>query len=192
MIAMRLRKPLLALSLAAGMLSLAAAQRPASFKGASLPLDVGDARAVVLFFIATDCPISNRTLPEMLRVEREYAAQHVKFWFVYPNLTETPAAIREHEATYGIRDVALTDPRQQLARLTGAAITPEAAVLIPQHGSLRTVYLGRIDDRYLSLGTERPAPTRHDLEASLAAVLDGRPVPAPGGPPIGCSIVNTR
>jgi hypothetical protein len=116
----------------------------------------------------------------------------VKFWFVYPNLTETPTAIREHEATYGIKEDALTDPHQQLARLTGAAITPEAAVLIPKNGGLRTVYLGRIDDRYLSLGTERPVPTRHDLEASLAAALDGRPVPAPGGPPIGCSIVNTK
>ena len=191
----------LALSLSAVLLPFTAtAQRPASLKAAplpdakaaSLPLDAGEARAVVLFFIASDCPISNRTLPEMLRVEHEYAAQHVKFWFVYPNLTETPASIHEHEAAYGLRDEALTDPHQQLARLTGASITPEAAVLVPQGGSLHTVYLGRVDDRYLSLGTERPAPTRHDLEASLAAVLNGHPVPAPGGPPIGCSIVNTR
>jgi hypothetical protein len=200
MVAMRFRAILFALLLAGGLLPIAApAQRPTSLKAASLPFDVGDARAVVLFFIASDCPISNRTLPEMLRVQHEFAARHVKFWFVYPNLTETPAAIREHEATYGIKEEALTDPQQQLARLTGANVTPEAAILVPHTGikdgsssGLRTVYVGRLDDRYLSLGTERPAPTRHDLETSLAAVLDGRPVPAPGGPPIGCSIVNTK
>jgi hypothetical protein len=67
--------------------------------------------------------------------------------------------------------------------------TPEAAVFVPRNGALREVYRGRIDDRYLSLGTERPQATHHDLEEAIRAVLAGKLVPQPGGPPVGCSIV---
>ena len=43
--------------------------------------------------------------------------------------------------------------------------------------------VGRIDNRYLSLGTERPQATHHDLEEAIRAVLAGKLVPQPGGPP---------
>jgi len=169
---------------------LASAAPPSSAqKQSALPFDFGDARAVVLYFIASDCPVSNRLLPEMLRIEREFAASRVHFFFVYPNTTETAATIRVHRAAYGLAYNTLTDPRETLARLTSANVTPEAAVLIPQNKSLRPVYTGRIDDRYLSLGTERPAATRHDLEDAIAAVLADRPVPPPGGPPVGCAFM---
>jgi thiol-disulfide isomerase/thioredoxin len=156
---------------------------------AQLPFAIGDARAVVLYFIASDCPISNRLLPEMLRIEREFAARRVRFYFVYPNSTETPATIRAHHIAYGIEHNTLTDPHEALAKLTGANVTPEAAILIPQGKSLKSVYTGRIDDRYLSLGTERPAATHHDLEDAIAAVLSNHSVPPPGGPPVGCAFM---
>jgi hypothetical protein len=70
-----------------------------------------------------------------------------------------------------------------------ATITPEAAVFLPAGANLREVYRGRIDDRYLELGRERPAATRHDLEQAILAVLANHPVPPPGGPTVGCSIV---
>jgi hypothetical protein len=50
-------------------------------------------RAAVLYCIASDCPISNRSLPEMKRLERELSACGVSFWFVYPNVTETAAGL---------------------------------------------------------------------------------------------------
>jgi hypothetical protein len=157
---------------------------------AALPLDIGGARALVLYFIASDCPISNRTLPEMLRVEHEFAARGVRFFFVYPNTTETPATIRDHRAAYSIGPNVLTDPDQRLARLTGANTTPEAAVLIPQDSTLKPVYVGRIDDRYLSIGTERPAPTPPAHPAPHAAQRAAHPLAPPGGPPVGCAFMN--
>src|ERR1700757_1301320 len=54
-------------------------------------LSTPGAEAIVLFFVASDCPISNRYLPEMQRIEKKFAAQHVVFWFVYPNVGETSA-----------------------------------------------------------------------------------------------------
>jgi hypothetical protein len=180
---------LLCLALLGDGLSSAAPQSSAPRRQTGLPFAAGDARAVVLYFIASDCPVSNRLLPEMLRIEREFAARRVRFFFVYPNSTETEATIRAHRIAFGIEHNTLTDPLETLAKLTAANVTPEAAVLVPNGSALRPVYTGRIDNRYLSLGTERPAATRHDLEDALAAVLAGRPVPQPGGPPVGCAFM---
>jgi hypothetical protein len=65
-------------------------------------------------------------------------------------------------------------------------------VFVLQGGELREVYRGRIDDRYLSLGTERPQAMHHDLEDAIRAVLANKPVPQPGGPAVGCSIVTLQ
>jgi hypothetical protein len=67
-------------------------------------------------------------------------------------------------------------------------VTPEAAV----YASGRIVYHGRIDDRYVDLGLERPSPTVHDLGDALAAVLAGRPVKHPVTQPVGCFIADFR
>ncbi len=148
--------------------------------------------AIVLFFIASDCPISNRYLPEMQRIESKFAAQHVVFWFVYPNVGETSEAIRRHEAAYGAEGHILLDPHHKLVAITHAKVTPESAVLVPEHGgteTLRTVYHGRIDDRYLEIGRERPAATQHDLERAIVDVLQHRFVQPPDGSAVGCGIV---
>lgn len=148
--------------------------------------------AVVLFFVASDCPISNRYIPEIQRIESKFAAQHVVFWFVYPNVGETPEAVRHHEATYGAEGHILLDPHHTLVALTHAKVTPESAVLVPEHAgaeTLRNVYHGRIDDRYLEIGRERPAATQHDLERAIVDVLQHRSVQPPDGPAVGCGIV---
>jgi hypothetical protein len=83
----------------------------------------------------------------------------------------------------------LLDPKQSLVALAHATVTPEAAIFLVDGDNLREVYHGRIDDRYISLGQERPHAQHHDLELALAAALAGRPVPPPEGPAVGCSIV---
>ena len=147
---------------------------------------------LVLVFVASDCPISNRYMPELVRLRSRFAADGMALWFVYPNLTETAGAIRAHQATYGANGDVLRDPDQKLARMTGAKVTPEAAVLVRNGSEMRVVYTGRIDDRYLSIGKERPRATRHELAEAIGAAMTGRRVAGPGGPPVGCGIVGTR
>ncbi|HTW78628.1 MAG TPA: redoxin domain-containing protein [Terracidiphilus sp.] len=147
------------------------------------------AKAVVLFFAASDCPISNRYIPEIERLNGEFARQGVSFWWVYPNPGDTAAVVRQHDVQFNIRADSVLDTEQRLTRMAHATITPEVAVFISSAAGLREVYRGRIDDRYLALGQERPAATKHDLEMAIRAVLDNGPVPKPGGPPVGCSIV---
>jgi AhpC/TSA family len=151
-----------------------------------------DASAVVLFFAASDCPISNRYVPEMRRIEQEFAARGVVLWFVYPNFGTTADAVKQHEAAYGAENHVLLDPDHDLVTLAHAKVTPESAVLIPDRrggGTFRAVYHGRIDDRYLRLGQERPKATQHDLERAISEVLEGRVVQQPNGPVVGCGII---
>jgi AhpC/TSA family len=148
--------------------------------------------AVVLFFAASDCPISNRYLPEIRRLEEEFVAQGVVLWFVYPNFGTTSNAVKQHEAAYGAERHVLLDPDHQLVNLVHAKVTPESAVLVPERrkgDTFRAVYHGRIDDRYLRLGQERPKATQHDLERAIFDVLQGRAVERPNGPAVGCGII---
>jgi AhpC/TSA family len=160
--------------------------------GRPVTLALPASRAVVLFFAASDCPISNRYVPEMQRLARQFDPLGVRVWFVYPNPGDTAKVVRAHDQEFSITANTALDNKQTLTQMAHATTTPEAAVFVPEGQELREVYRGRIDDRYLSLGTERPQATRHDLEDAIRAVLAHKPVPQPGGPPIGCSIVTLQ
>jgi len=147
---------------------------------------------VVLIFAATDCPISNRYVPEIARLNRKFSARGVRIWWVFPNPEDTAGAIARHNREFAIGEPTLLDTRHALVHLAHVSITPEAAVFKWDGTVLREVYHGRIDDRYLSFGQERPQPQRHDLEAAIASSLDGQPIQSPTGPPIGCSIDFTQ
>jgi hypothetical protein len=145
-------------------------------------------KAIVFLFTSTDCPISNRYAPEVRRVVSTYASQGVVFRLVYPNPAEQAPAIREHIAAFGYGDamLPLRDPTLALVKYVKATVTPEAAVVVGN----RVVYVGRIDDRYVDLGLERPAPTTHDLADAIAAILAGRPVAHPTTQAVGCFIAD--
>jgi AhpC/TSA family len=147
------------------------------------------ARAVILFFAASDCPISNRYIPEIQRLAKQFEPAGVRVWFVYPNPGDTANIVRAHDLEFSITGSTALDTTQGLTQMAHVTVTPEAAVFVPQSSGLREVYRGRIDDRYLALGTERPQAAHHDLEEAIRAILAGKSVPQPGGPPVGCSIV---
>jgi hypothetical protein len=149
-------------------------------------------RALVLFFAASDCPISNRYVPEIQRLTKQFEPLGVRVWFVYPNPSDNAKTVRAHDAEFAIDANTALDTNQSLVQMAHVTVTPEAAVFVPQGGQLREVYRGRIDDRYINLGTERPQATRHDLEEAIRAVLAGKQVPRPEGPPTGCSIVTLQ
>lgn len=145
-----------------------------------------DAPATVLLFTAVDCPISNRYAPEVRRLTARYAAAGVRIWLVYANRDESPAAARAHATAFDYGLPVALDPGGVLADRAGATVTPEVAVF-DRAGGL--AYLGRIDDRYVDFGVDRPVPTTHDLADAIAAVTAGRPVPVARTRAVGCAIV---
>jgi len=140
-------------------------------------------RATVFVFITTDCPIANRYAPEIQRLTAIFAPQGVRFWLVYGNPHEPLASIRNHLRQFQYTIPALRDPEHALVRFTKVTVSPEAAVVDPG-GVL--LYYGRIDDRWVDFGRDRPSPTRRDLAEALRATLDGKPVAQTGTPAVGC------
>ena len=148
------------------------------------PLQADAGKPVVLIFIRTDCPISNRYAPTIQQLSAQYA-EKVGFWLVYPDKSESSAAIEQHLHAYGYKLPALHDPEHALVKLGHAEITPEVAVF-DAGGVL--VYHGRIDNWYVTFGRTRPAPTTHELDDALQAVSKGsKPQVATAGA-VGCYI----
>ena len=140
-------------------------------------------RATVFVFITTDCPIANRYAPEIQRLTAIFTSQGVRFWLVYANPHEPVVSIRNHLRQFQYAIPALRDPEHALVRFTKVTVSPEAAVVDPG-GVL--LYHGRIDDRWVNLGRDRPSPTHSDLADALTATLDGNPVAQTGPPAVGC------
>jgi len=153
------------------------------------PLQANDARATVFIFIRTDCPISNSYAPELHRLYDKFARSGVRFWLVYPDPGESSQIIRKHITEYEYRLNVLRDPEHKLVKMTRVQVTPEAAVFSPGG---RMVYHGRIDDRYVTFGKTRPAPTTRDLEQVLEAMLEGKRVANKTTIAIGCFIPDLR
>jgi hypothetical protein len=135
----------------------------------------------VLVFITTDCPISNRYAPAIQRLAAKFAG-HATFVLVYPVAADTPGLIREHRRKFGYALESIRDTAHTLVKQTGVTVTPEVAVMAGD----RMVYRGRIDDRYVDLGRERPNPTRHDLEEALSALVAGAPIVTRETRAVGC------
>ena len=140
-------------------------------------------RAHVLVFTTTDCPISNRYAPEIKRLAAAYADRGVRFWVVYPVPGDTPEKIRAHVTQFGLHLPIARDTRFELVRHTGVTVTPEVAV-IDSGGTM--VYRGRVDDRYVDFGVDRPAPTTRDLDTALTNLLAGRPIEPTTTRAVGC------
>lgn len=147
------------------------------------------AKARVLLFVRTDCPLTNRYAPELRRIADEFQPQGVEFWLVYPDHTDTAAHVKQQIAEYGLPGRWVFDPKQTFVRRAHVTTAPEAAVF-DEKGSL--LYHGRIDDRWVDFGKARPAATVHDLEDTLKAVLAGAPVPHAETRAIGCSLADVE
>jgi hypothetical protein len=165
-----------------------------SIDGQAVVLFAPKGPASAVFFIATDCPISNWYAPTIQQVCRDYAARGVDCTLVYEDLDlgATAAAldteIRTHLREYRYGSITATvDHTRAVARRAHATVTP-SVVLVDRAGAIR--YRGRIDNGYADLGKPRQHVTSHDLRASLDALLAGRPVPTPETEALGCYIAD--
>lgn len=149
------------------------------------PLRAPGKQPAVLFFITHDCPVANKFAPEIQRIARDHRGK-AQFTLVYVDPDLTAKALQRHRKNYNYANLtAVHDRTHTFVKATGAQVTPEAVVM---HPNGKVVYRGRINNFYEDFGRARRVITQHDLRDALAAVLAGKPVPAPRGKTIGCYI----
>jgi AhpC/TSA family len=148
------------------------------------PFKAAPGKAVVLVFVRTDCPVTNRYIPQLEQIRSRFPGKS-SFWLVYPDKAESAEQIRKHDKEYRLTIPSLRDPQHILVKLSGAQITPEVAVFNAKRG---LVYHGRIDNLYEDFGHKRSSATTHELLDALQAAISGSSIPEKATPAIGCYI----
>ncbi len=154
-------------------------------EGSEHSLDQSIAKGdVVVMFIATQCPVSNRYNERMTQLYRDYATKGITFLAINSNKQESMDEVREHAKTHGFQFPVLKDPENKVADAYGAQVTPEIFV-VDGKGILR--YHGRIDD---SMYQEEVKS--NDLRQALDALLAGKEVPRAETKAFGCTIKRVK
>ncbi len=148
------------------------------------PFRVAQGKVVVLIFVRTDCPVSNRYAPTIQQLSAQNGDK-AAFFLVYPGKKETAASIRRHDREFGYTLAALRDPQHVLVKQSHAQITPEAAVF---DANRRLVYHGRIDNLYEDFGHARRSATTHELADAIEAAIAGKTLSGNAKPAVGCYI----
>ncbi len=131
-----------------------------------------DAKAIVVFFLGTQCPVNNAYLPRLAELHAAYAPKGVTFVAINSNEHDSADAIREHAKKHKLPFAVLKDDGQRAAAKFGAERVPEAFVL----DAGRVIrYQGRIDDQY-GIGYLRPQASKRYLVDALEEVLAGKKV----------------
>jgi thiol-disulfide isomerase/thioredoxin len=139
-----------------------------------------DAKATVLIFISTKCPVSNRYNERLSALYTDYSPHGVRFYYINANDDEPLSEVAEHRRKAGFPFDVYKDPGNRMADQYNARVTPEAYV-IDREGKLR--YHGRIDD------SQYPARiNEHTLRLAVDSVLQGKPVDRPEARALGCTI----
>jgi hypothetical protein len=146
--------------------------------------------AGLLFFISTDCPISNGYAPEIQRICASYKSKRVACTLIFEDVAVTRSALDKHLSEFGYSTMpAVIDADRSIAKRARATVTPEV-LLVDARGASR--YRGRINNQYADLGKPRRQITENNLIDALDAVLDGRAVDTPETKSPGCYIVDPK
>jgi hypothetical protein len=153
------------------------------------PLDpalLAAGRPVLVLFLCPHCPFVKHAEAELTRLQNDLAGKTSILGICSNSTTSHPQDGPEGMAAQargcGWTFPYLQDPEQSVARTFRAACTPDPFLFDAAHS---LAYRGQLDDS--RPGSGAPCDGR-DLRAALEAVLEGRPVPEPQRPAIGCNI----
>lgn len=145
--------------------------------------DKPNIRATALVFLSTQCPISNKYIPELNRLAKLHQDDGVRLFGVISDPTITRAAADQYAKEYQIAFPMLFDASGELAKRLTPTMTPEALVL-DRTGAVQ--YRGRIDDLWVDLRKQKLEASQHDLADAMKAVAAGQSPVSAKTPTIGC------
>jgi peroxiredoxin len=142
--------------------------------------DNKDAKAIVLMFIATRCPVSNAYNERMVSLYDDYTEKGVVFLGINSNKKENAEECEEHAEENDFEFPVLKDPENKIADKYDAQVTPEIFVV---NSKLELLYHGRIDNSQKEDNVES-----QDLRNALDQILAGDEVKIADTKAFGCTI----
>lgn len=145
-------------------------------------------KVVVVAFVGTECPLSQRYEPVLAKLANLLEPKGVTFIGVYSNsqdsIAEIAADAKKHSLTFPL----LKDAGSKIADQFGATRTPEVFVL---DRARKIRYQGAIDDQF-GVDSARPKAKRSSLLEAVDELLLGKEVATPFVPAKGCLIGRVR
>jgi hypothetical protein len=141
-------------------------------------------KADCLIFLLKDCPIANQYMPEIKRLETEYRAKGIQLQIVLEDSDGTAKDLDKIRRDFKLVAPMMIDSAHTMSRGLGVTISPTAVVRMQSH----VYYVGRIDDRYPSIGKRRTVSKAHELRDALDSVVAGKSVKVPKTEAVGCRL----
>ena len=132
------------------------------------------------------CPYAIAVWPRVLRLAKAIRAKGVNTVAINPNIhpdypADSPAAMQEKIAEWGIDFPYLVDADQSVAKALAAQCTPDIYLY---DADAKLYYHGRIDDYW----KDESKVTKQELLPAVESMIAGEVSPAIQHPTIGCSI----
>ncbi|MBX9584365.1 MAG: redoxin domain-containing protein [Gemmataceae bacterium] len=147
-----------------------------------------DAKATVVVFLNTGCPVSTAYAAKLAKLHDRYAPEGVAFVGVFSGDLDTPADIAKSAHDTGLPFPVLKDDGTKLADRFAVDRVPTAFVL---DAGRAVRYAGRVDDQYAP-GVHRSKATTREVGNALDAILDGRAVTVAHAPAAGCKLTRDK
>ena len=142
--------------------------------------DYKTSKAIVIIFMATECPVSNAYNERMEKIYQDYKDNGISILGINSNKTESVSDIRKHAIKNNLSFTILKDEKNIIADKFNASFTPEVFILNP---NFELLYHGRIDD------SQREKDVKsNDLRQTLDEILTGKSVSNQKTKAFGCSI----
>lgn len=87
--------------------------------------DYKDSKAIVLLFVATQCPVSNAYNSRMAALHEKYSEKEIAFIGINSNKQEDAEEVKNHAEENGLNFPILKDPNNIIADKFKAQVTPE-------------------------------------------------------------------
>ena len=146
--------------------------------------DFSESKAIVIMFIATQCPVSNDYNERMAKIYADYKDKNFAFLGINSNKQEDAEEVKEHAAENGLDFIILKDWENKIADVFEASFTPEIYVL---SSKFELLYHGRIDDSRKESKVEK-----QDLRAALDEILAGKELSVNETKAFGCTIKRVK
>ena len=154
--------------------------------------DYKDHKALVVYFMGTECPLAKIYGPRVQQIANEFAVAGVAVLAVNSNVQDSITELASYSRVHGLKYPILKDLNHKVADLFGATRTPQIFVLDPQR---KIRYYGRVDAQFTfgsGVGLAKPQAQREDLAIALRQMLAGKAVSVPVTEARGCLIGRAR
>src|SRR5580693_7542493 len=121
--------------------------------------DLSGKKAYVIVCTSTTCPLVQKYLPKVKRLDEKYRGRGVQFLSLNVNPGDSIREMAAHAVGFDLAFPTVKDSTGDTVAALGVSRTPEAVVLTPDYV---LKYRGRIDDQYRASGAG-PPPQNNDL-----------------------------